>query len=109
MELTGQFSDRVDNLLGLPYHLLDQLSIREQRLVVKQRVQQIVHGKNKLVNQNKVPLTRPMDTVTNSMMNELKVSKQRVPVTGKGKVFSVDASTNEQASTTAGGPLTSKN
>jgi len=29
METTGQFSERFDAFLGLPYHMLDKLSIRD--------------------------------------------------------------------------------
>ena len=42
METTGLHSDKVDTWLGLPYHALDQLSVREQRKLVKQRVEQIL-------------------------------------------------------------------
>lgn len=34
MELSGYFGESIDNWLGIPYHVLDSLSIREQRKIV---------------------------------------------------------------------------
>jgi hypothetical protein len=42
METSGHFSNKVDSWLGIPYHMLDQLAIRDQRFFVKQRVQHIL-------------------------------------------------------------------
>jgi hypothetical protein len=29
METTGNFAERIDEYLGLPYHMLDKMSVRE--------------------------------------------------------------------------------
>ena len=37
MKLTGSFAEHLDRKLGLPYHLLDSMSVREQRKLVQER------------------------------------------------------------------------
>lgn len=69
METTGLHSEKVDMWLGLPYHQLDQLSIREQRKLVKQRVEQILHEKAQMHYDNAVPLTKPIDTAQNTLLH----------------------------------------
>lgn len=39
METTGNFSEKIDAYLGLPYHMLDKMSMREQRKVVYDRME----------------------------------------------------------------------
>ena len=41
METSGFNSTHVDAWLGIPYDMLDDLSVREQRIVVKRRVAEI--------------------------------------------------------------------
>ena len=41
METTGFTSTGIDAWLGIPYEVLDDLSVREQRVVVKRRVAEI--------------------------------------------------------------------
>ena len=38
MDTTGKFAQHLDDQLGLPYDLLDELSVREQRVIVKRRI-----------------------------------------------------------------------
>jgi hypothetical protein len=68
METTGLHSDKVDTWLGLPYHQLDSLSVRDQRKIVKQRVGQLIQEKAILFTEHAVPLTRPIDTTENAML-----------------------------------------
>lgn len=42
LQTTGFFADHVDSWLGIPFDFLDGLSVREQRIVVKQRVTEIM-------------------------------------------------------------------
>ena len=41
METTGLPATHVDAWLGIPYEVLDDMSVREQRIIVKQRVSEI--------------------------------------------------------------------
>ena len=41
METSGFNSTHVDAWLGIPYDLLDEMSVREQRIIVKRRVAEI--------------------------------------------------------------------
>jgi len=41
METIGFNATYVDNWLGIPYDALDELSVREQRIIVKKRVAEI--------------------------------------------------------------------
>ena len=38
MDTTGKFALHLDNQLGLPYEALEDLSVREQRVIVKRRL-----------------------------------------------------------------------
>jgi len=39
MDTTGNFAAHLDTKLGIPYELLDDMSVREQRVLVKMRIQ----------------------------------------------------------------------
>jgi hypothetical protein len=60
METSGSFGDTVDNWLGIPHHVLDQLSLRDQRKIVKNRAQLLIQERNSITFQNQVPLTKPV-------------------------------------------------
>lgn len=38
MDTTGKFALHLDNQLGIPYEMLEELSVREQRVIVKRRL-----------------------------------------------------------------------
>jgi hypothetical protein len=38
LDTTGKFALHLDNQLGLPYELLEDMSVREQRVIVKMRI-----------------------------------------------------------------------
>ena len=69
LEASGWHPDKLDTWLGLPYHQLDQLSIREQRKIVKQRVEQILKMKAQQRHDNNIPLTRPIDNAQNTLLH----------------------------------------
>jgi len=51
---------------------LDELSIRQQRKVVKQRASELLKFKNTLVSSYLMPLTLPMTTLENKLLRERK-------------------------------------
>lgn len=68
MDSTGFFAGHVDNQLGLPFELLDDLSVREQRVIVKRRIQELREIENfKIRTLTKSP-TKPIDTNTNTKL-----------------------------------------
>ena len=69
METTGKHHEQVDTWLGLPCEQLDQLSVREQRKLVKHRVEQILSERAQLHLVNALPLTKPINTAQNTLMH----------------------------------------
>jgi hypothetical protein len=68
MDTTGNFSAHLDTKLGIPYELLDDMSVREQRVLVKMRIQELRQIENfKIRSMTKSP-TRPIDTNTNTKL-----------------------------------------
>ena len=68
MDTTGKFALHLDNQLGIPYELLDDLSVREQRVIVKSRIQELRQIENyKIRSMTKSP-ARPIDTETNTRL-----------------------------------------
>ena len=68
LETSGQFAHHIDVRLGLPYELLDDMSVREQRVVVKKRIAELRQIENaKIRSMTKSP-TRPIDTTTNTRL-----------------------------------------
>lgn len=41
LDSSGKHATHFDSWLGIPYEMLDELSVREQRLIVKKRVQEL--------------------------------------------------------------------
>ena len=41
METSGFNATHIDNWLGIPYDMLDDMSVREKRVIVKRRVTEI--------------------------------------------------------------------
>jgi len=41
LDTTGKMASHLDNQLGLPYELLDDLSIREQRVIVMKKLAEL--------------------------------------------------------------------
>jgi hypothetical protein len=70
MELSGSFGDSVDNWLGIPYHVLDSIPIRDQRKVVKNRAQQILQQQNSLALHYELKTTKPMSIRMNKSIRE---------------------------------------
>jgi ABC-type antimicrobial peptide transport system ATPase subunit len=69
METSGYHATHIDNWLGLPYHQLEQLSVREQRKIVKQRVEMILQERAQKYADNAMPLTRPIDNKINAILH----------------------------------------
>lgn len=68
MDTTGKFALHLDHQLGIPYELLDDLSVREQRVIVKKRIAELREIENfKIRSQTKSP-TKPIDTSTNTRL-----------------------------------------
>ena len=68
MDTTGKFAQHLDNQLGIPYEMLDEMSVREQRLVVKKRIAEMQKIENfKIRSQSKSP-TKPINTTTNTKL-----------------------------------------
>ena len=65
MQTTGHFAARVDQWLGLPYHTLDKMSVREQRAVICKNAAKIRKRQSKQYMRQQVPLTVPLDTEQN--------------------------------------------
>ena len=58
----------MDAQLGLPYEMLDDLSVREQRVIVKRRIEEMRRIENyKIKSMTKSP-TKPIDTPTNTRL-----------------------------------------
>ena len=55
--------------------MLDKMSVREQRKIVQDRMEQILSHKNNQVFHNEVPLTRPIDTDVNALIYKQKQEK----------------------------------
>ena len=66
MDTVGYFSSHIDNMLGLPYEMLDEMSVREQRIIVKKRVAEI-RKLQQLRISSRSP-TKPIDTSTNKRL-----------------------------------------
>ena len=41
MNTYGYFSEHIDKMFGLPFEMLDEMSVREQRVLVKKRVAEV--------------------------------------------------------------------
>ena len=67
METTGFTSTGIDAWLGIPYDVLDDLSVREQRVIVKRRVAEIRQIEALRRMQSRSP-TKPIDTETNTRL-----------------------------------------
>ena len=68
MDTSGKFASHLDHQLGIPYELLDDLSVREQRVIVKRRIQELREIENyKIRSMTKSP-TKPIDTQTNTRL-----------------------------------------
>ena len=68
MDLPGKFATHLDNQLGIPYEMLDDLSVREQRVIVKRRIAEMRLVENfKIKSMTKSP-TKPIDTNTNTRL-----------------------------------------
>ena len=65
METTGYPATHVDTWLGIPYEMLEDMSVREQRVIVKQRVAELrqIEAHRRLT--AKAP-TKPIDTYVNT-------------------------------------------
>lgn len=67
METSGFNSTHVDAWLGIPYDLLDDMSVREQRIIVKRRVAEIRQQEALQRLTSRSP-TKPIDTYTNTRL-----------------------------------------
>ena len=68
MDTSGKFALQLDQQLGIPYELLDDLSVREQRVIVKRRIAELREIENfKTRSMTKSP-TKPIDTSTNTRL-----------------------------------------
>jgi hypothetical protein len=68
MDTTGKFALHLDHQLGIPYELLDDLSVREQRVIVKRRIEEMRQVENyKIRTMSKSP-TKAIDTATNTKL-----------------------------------------
>ena len=68
MDTSGKFALQLDQQLGIPYELLDDLSVREQRVIVKRRIAELREIENfKIRSMTKSP-TKPIDTSTNTRL-----------------------------------------
>jgi len=68
MDTTGKFALHLDHQLGIPYEALDDLSVREQRVIVKRRIAELREiENNKFRSMTKSP-TKPIDTSTNARL-----------------------------------------
>ena len=67
METSGFNSTHVDAWLGIPYDLLDEMSVREQRIIVKRRVAEIRQQEALRRITSRSP-TKPIDTYTNTRL-----------------------------------------
>ena len=66
LDTFGYFSSHIDNLYGIPYEMLDEMSVREQRILIKKRVAE-VRKLQALRISSKSP-TKPIDTSTNKRL-----------------------------------------
>jgi len=68
LDTTGKFALHLDTQLGLPYELLEDMSVREQRVIVKMRIQELRQIENyKIRSMTKSP-TKPIDTSVNTKL-----------------------------------------
>ena len=76
MDTTGKFSSHLDAQLGIPYDMLEDLSVREQRAIIKKRIAEIRQAENyKIRSYTKSPTT-PIDTKTNTRLYRKQLSRQ---------------------------------
>lgn len=68
MDTTGKFAQHLDNQLGLPYDLLNDLSVREQRVIVKRRIEELRRIENQKIRSMTKSPTKPIDTPTNTRL-----------------------------------------
>ena len=77
MDTTGKFVGHLDAQLELPYELLEDLSVREQRVIVKRRLAEQREVENyKIRSMTKTP-TKPIDTTTNTRLYMRQVASRQ--------------------------------
>ena len=67
METSGFNATYMDNWLGVPYDALEDMSIREQRIIVKKRVAEIRQQEAYKRLTSRSP-TKPIDTYVNTKL-----------------------------------------
>lgn len=77
MDTTGKFALHLDHQLGIPYDMLDDLSVREQRVIVKRRIQELREIENYKIRSCTKSPTKPIDTNTNTRLFLKKLDKKR--------------------------------
>ena len=67
MDTTGYPAAHVDTWLGIPYEMLEDMSVREQRVIVKQRVSELrqIEAHRRLIGR---AATKPIDTYVNTKL-----------------------------------------
>ena len=86
MDTTGKFAQHLDNQLGIPYELLDDLSVREQRIIVKRRITELREMENfKIRSMTKSP-TKPIDTQTNTRLYMKQLDRRKHEALGSLEV-----------------------
>ena len=68
LDTTGKFAAQLDNQLGIPYELLDDLSVREQRAIVKRRLNELRMLENFKIKSMTKTVTKPINTEENTRL-----------------------------------------
>ena len=66
MNTMGYQSQHIDNMLGLPFEILDDMSVREQRFIIKKRVAEVRQMQAYRISHRIT--TKPIDTSTNKRL-----------------------------------------
>lgn len=104
MQTTGQFAARVDQWLGLPYHTLDKMPVRDQREIVCINAVKMLRKQSKLYQRNQVRPTVPLDTEQNTEL--VKRKQERVFATLEHSVKGGSGEFNEGVTPEEQSPLT---
>ena len=68
IETSGHFADQLDTWMGIPYEMLEGMSVRNQRVIVKQRVSELIKKINSRNRAGQKSPTKPIETHVNTRL-----------------------------------------
>jgi len=73
MDTTGFKAQAMDEWLGIPYETLENLSVRQQREIIKKRAREIFQEDRAQRRMYSMIHTKPIDTATNTKIHFRKI------------------------------------